>query len=93
VERHSALATTARSGVLTVVGAPTTAGRQKVYNLSVAQVEEYFANGVLVHNCRYACMSRPYTAPLPASADQTEPDRYARHWKSSKGRRGSAMAA
>lgn len=42
---------------------------------------------------RYACMSRPYTAPLPASADQTEPDRYARHWKSSKGRRGSAMAA
>jgi hypothetical protein len=28
-----------------------------VYNLSVAEVPEYFANGVLVHNCRYALMA------------------------------------
>lgn len=42
---------------------------------------------------RYACMSRPYVAPLPASADDTEPDRYARRWKPGKGKRGSAMAA
>jgi hypothetical protein len=33
------------------------AGRADVYNLSVEGVEEYFANGVLVHNCRYLCMS------------------------------------
>jgi len=25
--------------------------RQAVYNLSVADVPEYFANGILVHNC------------------------------------------
>lgn len=43
---------------------------------------------------RYACLSRPYTAPLPASADDTEPDGYARSWRPGKGRRrGSAMAA
>jgi hypothetical protein len=28
-----------------------------VYNLSVADCPEYFANGILVHNCRYALMS------------------------------------
>jgi len=48
------------SGVLTVVGEPTPAGLQRVYNLSVEGAEEYFASGVLVHNCRYACMSRPW---------------------------------
>jgi hypothetical protein len=41
---------------------------------------------------RYACLSRPYTAPLPASADDAEPDRYARRWRPGK-QRGSAMAA
>jgi hypothetical protein len=49
-----------QSGALTVVGEPTIAGKQRVFNLSVEQAEEYFANGVLVHNCRYACMSRPF---------------------------------
>lgn len=45
-------------------------------------------------SARYAAMSRPYTAPLPASADDTEPDGYARSWRPGKGkRRGSAMAA
>jgi hypothetical protein len=57
---RSRLRTRGPSGAVTVVGEPTTAGRHKVYNLSVALAEEYFANGVLVHNCRYAMMSRPY---------------------------------
>jgi terminase large subunit-like protein len=48
----------------------------------------------LADECRYACLSRPYVAPLPASADQEEPDGYARSWKPGRGRkRGSAMAA
>lgn len=42
---------------------------------------------------RYACASRPYTAPLPASADDTERDGYARAWKPKHRGRGSAMAA
>lgn len=83
-----------RFGALTVVSEPMTAGRQKVFNLSVAEAEEYIANGALVHNCRYACASRPYTAPLPPSASEAEPDRYARRWKPGKSKgRGSAMAA
>jgi hypothetical protein len=41
---------------------------------------------------RYACMSRPYTAPLPPSADAAEPDRYARKWKARR-HGGSSMAA
>ena len=85
--------TRARSGAPTVVGEPTIAGKRRVYNLSVEGAEEYFANGVLVHNCRYAAMSRPYTAPLPASADDTERDGYARSWRPNKKRRGSSMAA
>lgn len=35
-----------------------------VYNLTIEDEHEYFANGVLVHNCMdaicYACLSRPY---------------------------------
>jgi hypothetical protein len=57
--------TSAQCGVPTVVGEPTTAGRQRVYNLSVDQAEEYFAEGVLVHNCRYGCMARPYIKDAP----------------------------
>jgi hypothetical protein len=30
------------------------AGNAAVYNLSVDDAEEYFANGILVHNCLYA---------------------------------------
>lgn len=41
---------------------------------------------------RYACMSRPYTAPLPAAALLPDPDKYARKWKPGR-RGGSAMAA
>lgn len=43
----------------------TPAGRRRVYNLTVADAEEYYANGFLVHNCRYACMSRPYVKAAP----------------------------
>jgi len=35
------------------------AGIDSVYNLTVDKTPEYYANGVLVHNCRYALMSRP----------------------------------
>lgn len=43
---------------------------------------------------RYACLSRPYVAPLPVGADDPDPDGYARRWKPGRsGRRGSAMAA
>lgn len=41
---------------------------------------------------RYACLSRPYTAPLPSEANAPEPDRYKRAWKPDR-KRGSAMAA
>lgn len=30
--------------------------RRAVYNLTVEDVPEYFANGALVHNCRYGLM-------------------------------------
>lgn len=33
--------------------------KQAVYNLSVDEVPEYYANGVLVHNCRYGFMRLP----------------------------------
>lgn len=46
--------------VLMPVASVTPAGFAKVYNLSVDDREEYFANGILTHNCRYACMSRPF---------------------------------
>lgn len=48
------------------------AGTADVYNLSVDGEEEYFANGVLVHNCRYLLMSIGGGAEfltLPASVD------------------------
>jgi hypothetical protein len=40
---------TARAHVLSVIAT----GRGAVYNLTVAERPEYFANGVLVHNCLY----------------------------------------
>ena len=39
--------------------------KRDVYNLTVDEVPEYFANGILVHNCMdaiaYACLSRPFS--------------------------------
>ena len=42
-------------------------------------------------SARYACMSRPYTAPLPADMEP-ERDRYARRWRPGRPK-GSAWAA
>jgi hypothetical protein len=43
--------------------------KHDVYNLTVDEVHEYFANGILVHNCAdsfvYACMSRPWAPTKP----------------------------
>ncbi|MDE2106906.1 MAG: terminase family protein [Patescibacteria group bacterium] len=41
---------------------------------------------------RYACLSRPYTAPIPFSEEDEPRDRYARSWHKRR-HRGSAMAA
>jgi hypothetical protein len=43
-------------------------GRADVYNLEVEGEPEYFANGVLVHNCRYTVMS--HVGPAKRSAEQ-----------------------
>jgi hypothetical protein len=66
-------------------------GRAEVYNLTVAGTPEYFANGVLVHNCldalRYFCLSKfgtqfktdqknPYTGKLLAE-NQADIDKLA----------------
>jgi hypothetical protein len=42
---------------LTEVTSNEMVGRSDVYNLAVDSDEEYFANGLLVHNCRYMCMA------------------------------------
>lgn len=45
-------------------------GKTPVYNITVDEVHEYFANGILVHNCydaiRYMCMTRLWTPQQPA---------------------------
>jgi radical SAM superfamily enzyme YgiQ (UPF0313 family) len=42
-------------GVWTKVVKKTFVGKAKVYNITVHPVHNYFANGVLVHNCPYGC--------------------------------------
>ena len=58
----------------------TTAGKADVYNLTVDGVHEYFANGILVHNCAdaavYGCLSRPYTPENPADKAYKPRDDY-----------------
>lgn len=50
-----------------------------VYNLTVDEEHEYFANGFLVHNCAdavvYACLSRPF-APIKAKVKRGDYDAY-----------------
>ena len=47
------------------------AGRSPVYNLTVDQDPEYFANGILVHNClRYMVMRSPRQAMEQPSVSQ-----------------------
>jgi len=43
-----------RPAVPVYVRSVSTGGRGRVYNLTVEGAEEFFANGVLVHNCSYA---------------------------------------
>jgi hypothetical protein len=50
-----------------------------VYNLQVAEVPEYFANGVLVHNCtRYVLNELP--DPLPGPEERIYSP-VAEHWR------------
>jgi hypothetical protein len=52
--------------VVTVVGKHSTGLRERVYNLSVENQPEYFANNILVHNClRYALMTWPILPNKP----------------------------
>ena len=62
--------TGAQSGARPFVVSVTPAGKRKVYNLTVSGPENYYANGGLVHNCRYACMSRPF---LPSNQPKKDP--------------------
>jgi len=51
-------------------------GVRTVYNLTVEGCPEYFANGVLVHNCRYGLMSRPGVSPDEPEAEMTPQEVY-----------------
>lgn len=56
-------------GVVEVVDVVDHGEYEDVYNLTVDEVPEYFADGFLVHNCAdaavYACLSRPWTPSEP----------------------------
>lgn len=43
------------NSVVSVVSTWQQAGQQKVYNLSVSGIHEYYANGILTHNCDEIC--------------------------------------
>ena len=61
--------------------------KEPVFNLTVEGTHEYFANGVLVHNCTdalgYACLSRPWAPTVKRPPKKI--DRWERH-KHSKAR-------
>jgi phage terminase large subunit len=72
-----------------ICGVKTNTEPKTVYNLTVDMVPEYYANGVLVHNCadaaRYALMSRPpKTRPLPKPPATGEAIRWERAEKSAE---------
>lgn len=50
--------TVSTDGATAVVYSVVPAGKQRVYNLSVAEAETYYANGVLVHNCASQALMR-----------------------------------
>lgn len=53
-----------------------TGRRASVYNLSVAEQPEYFANGVLVHNCLvYLCRNVAWHRPATPVVDDWAPMR------------------
>lgn len=54
-------------------------GKSVVYNLTVEQQHEYFAEGVLVHNCRYAWVDSGhihYEAPKPSPKAKSKVDEF-----------------
>jgi hypothetical protein len=56
------------------------AGTGMVYNLMIKDTPEYYANGILVHNCRYGIMSRPRLSTeekIEFPANATEADKQA----------------
>ena len=65
-----------------VVCRPQPSGFAPVYNLTVSGVPEYFANGLLVHNCdatRYLLMGRPPLSPVPYEEQDVPKNKQAGH--------------
>jgi hypothetical protein len=91
-----------RSGPAHIVAVGSCDERTLVYNLTVEDAHLFYANGVLSSNTegedhagdsvRYAAMSRPYTAPLPAEMEPVV-DRYARKFRVVRGGMSSGWAA
>lgn len=63
-EKDFPLETDGRSGAPLAVVSVRPGPVVPVYNLTVADQHEYFANGLLVANCRYGAMSRPAPKPV-----------------------------
>ncbi len=59
VELQAGMMLTVPNGesLLTVISVSPTSRIETVYNIQVADDPEYYANGVLVHNCRYCVMN------------------------------------
>lgn len=67
-----------------VLGVEQNTEKETVYNITVADVHEYFANGILVSNCdalRYLCMTLPDDPDNLASIAFEPPTRYNRNSK------------
>lgn len=67
---------------VTVSRRPQPSGFAPVYNLSVGDTPEYFANGLLVHNCdglRYLLMARPPLSEIPQDERDVPKNRQAGH--------------
>ena len=68
----------AKKNVISVVCLQTEKEKHDVYNLTVDEIHEYFANGILVHNCydavAYACLSRPWKPSKPVDGYNRQKD-------------------
>jgi hypothetical protein len=51
------------------------AGKAPVYNLTVEDVPEYFANGILAHNCRYSISKVPFQIQSRGDSYTLEPEK------------------
>jgi len=74
-EHSGSTDTKATSAVPVSVVQSRAAGKARVYNLHVSEQHEYFAEGVLVHNCydaiRYGLTNAPSKKPKPARQQQS----------------------